>query len=67
MKGAGEPQKEEHIWARRQVQFGAVAFAVTGDEYQDYRMNAEQLAEGIRLRDLILAVIKHGLFTETMN
>lgn len=53
MKRVGEPEKEEHIWAGRQVQLGDVAFAVTGQEYQGYRMNAEQRAEGVRVRDLI--------------
>ena len=56
MKRVGEPQKEDHMWAGNQVQFGDVAFAVTGEECH---LNAEQLAEGVRVRGLLLAVIQH--------
>lgn len=54
MKRVGEPQKEERIWAGSQV--GDVAFAVTGEECH---LNAEQLAERVRVRDLLLTLIKH--------
>ena len=44
------------MWAGRWIPFGYVAFAVRGEEYH---LNAEQLAEGVRVRKLVLAVIKH--------
>lgn len=43
------------MWAGRWIQFGDVAFAVR----EECRLNAEQLAEGVRVTKLILAVIKH--------
>lgn len=60
-KELGNPKRKSIIWAGRQFQFGDVTFAGTGEECH---LNAEQPAEGVRLRDLLLAVIKHWTIQE---